>query len=201
METIKAVWEKFMPYILCILVGLLLGGWVVYDHLKPDINAANAEIAALKQEYATAIEEKEAAKIEAALAAQKEPEKVYIQGEDKIEYVYVEKESPDDPDVDITSTGQEIKISYNGEIYDLPMQRTTTTTGVVDGTLKIGQSSTATLDITDVVNREIANTILQKDAEIAKLENDKKVLERQKTQQTVWGSIIGFSAGFVAGKD
>ena len=63
------------------------------------------------------------------------------------------------------------------------------------------QSSSATLDVTNIVNREIANTILQKDAQIAKLEHEKKVNKRQGRQNTFWAATIGTTAGYLIAKN
>ena len=168
--------------------------------MEPKINEANAQLTAINNKYNEVFKEKELAKVQLALEKQKEPEKLYVKGEDKTEYVYIEKEKASDPDVNITSTPQEIKVSYNGETYNLPMQKTSES-AVVDGTLKMTQSSSATLDVTDIVNREIANTILQKDAQIAKLEHEKKVEKRQGRQNTFWATTIGTTAGYIIAKN
>lgn len=199
-DLLKACAYKLLPYVICIFVGLIVGGFVVYDHMAPKINEANAQLTAINNKYNEVFKEKELAKVQLALAKQKEPEKLYVKGEDKVEYVYVEKEKASDPDVDITSTPQEIKVSYNGETYNLPMQRTSESS-VNGGTLKMTQSSSATLDVTDIVNREIANTILQKDAQIAKLEHEKKVEKRQGRQNTFWATTIGTTAGYLIAKN
>ena len=198
LNNLKIVFKGLLPYVLVLLVGLIGGAYFTYSAMNGELVEAKERVAELQSKYETTIEEREKAKIELAMEKLKEPEKVYIQGEDKVEYVYVEKTSKDEADVKINAEPQSIKISYNGEEYDLPMQRVTDTPGVVDGSLSISQKSSATLDVTDIVNREIANTILQKDAEIEKLENDKKVLERQKTQQTIWGVIGGLTVGYLA---
>ena len=199
-DLLKACAYKLLPYIVCIFVGLIIGGFIVYDHMVPKINEANAQLTAINNKYNEVFKEKELAKVQLALEKQKEPEKLYVKGEDKTEYVYIEKEKASDPDVDITSTPQEIKVSYNGEIYNLPMQKTSES-AVVGGTLKMTQSSSATLDVTDIVNREIANTILQKDAQIAKLEHEKKVTKRQGRQNTFWATTIGATAGYLIAKN
>ena len=199
-DLLKACAYKLLPYVVCIFVGLIIGGFIVYDHMVPKINEANAQLTAINNKYNEVFKEKELAKVQLALEKQKEPEKLYVKGEDKTEYVYIEKEKASDPDVDITSTPQEIKVSYNGEIYNLPMQKTSESS-VVGGTLKMTQSSSATLDVTDIVNREIANTILQKDAQIAKLEHEKKVTKRQGRQNTFWATTIGATAGYLIAKN
>ena len=199
-DLLKACAYKLLPYVICIFVGLIIGGFIVYDHMVPKINEANAQLTAINNKYNEVFKEKELAKVQLALEKQKEPEKLYVKGEDKTEYVYIEKEKASDPDVDITSTPQEIKVSYNGEAYNLPMQKTSES-AVVGGTLKMTQSSSATLDVTDIVNREIANTILQKDAQIAKLEHEKKVEKRQGRQNTFWAATIGTTTGYLIAKN
>jgi hypothetical protein len=76
------------------------------------------------------------------------------------------------------------------------MQTTTESATSEDGTLKVNQSSNVTLDVTDIVNREIANTVLQKDAEIYKQQETIKRLERQKVTSTVLGVIAAGVAGY-----
>lgn len=199
-DLLKACAYKLLPYVICIFIGLIVGGFVVYDHMSPKINEANAQLTAINNKYNEVFKEKELAKVQLALAKQKEPEKLYVKGEDKTEYVYIEKEKASDPDVEITSKPQEIKVSYNGETYNIPMQKTSESK-VTGGTLKMTQSSSATLDVTDIVNREIANTILQKDAQIAKLEHEKKVEKRQGRQNTFWAATIGTTAGYLIAKN
>ena len=46
----------------------------------------------------------------------------------------------------------------------------------------MNQETTATLDIDSIVNRQIANTILEK-------EKKERELERQKSQNLIWGIV------------
>ena len=105
-DLLKACAYKLLPYVICIFVGLIIGGFIVYDHMVPKINEANAQLTAINNKYNEVFKEKELAKVQLALEKQKEPEKLYVKGEDKTEYVYIEKEKASDPDVDITSTPQ-----------------------------------------------------------------------------------------------
>ena len=55
-------------------------------------------------------------------------------------------------------------------------------------------------DKADREANEIANTILQKDAQIAKLEHEKKVNKRKGRQNTFWAATIGTTAGYLIAK-
>ena len=138
--------------------------------------------------------EKEELLIENAKLKDKEPEIVYVKGETQTKYVYVQKEKEDDPDVKIDSKPMEIKLSYNGQIVDLPMH-STSNSDIKEGTLYIGQQATGTLDVTSIVNREISKTILDKDLEIESLKQKNKQLQRKRTQDTVWGVLGGMAIG------
>ena len=52
----------------------------------------------------------------------------------------------------------------------------------------MNQETTATLDIDSIVNRQIANTILEK-------EKKERELERQKSQNLIWGVVGGYVVG------
>lgn len=196
----SSIFRSILIYVLIFVAGIGSGMFIEYKIINPQLEKANQLIAQYDQRIKSLDTEKEKVLIENAKLKLKEPEKVYIAGETKTEYVYTEKQSQSDPDVKINDKGQEIKIAYNGQSFNLPMKQTTNTTGVKNGTLSIGQQSSATLDVTDIVNREIANTILQKDAKIEKLEHEKKVLSRQGRQNTVWGTIGGALVGYAGGR-
>ena len=77
-DLLKACAYKLLPYVICIFVGLIVGGFVVYDHMAPKINEANAQLTAINNKYNEVFKEKELAKVQLALAKQKEPEKLYV---------------------------------------------------------------------------------------------------------------------------
>jgi len=202
-EYVKAAFYKLLPYFMMFLIGLVVGGFGMYEINESRMNDYEVQVAELKAEindyqikYQAAISDTEEAKITLAKEKLKEPEKVYIKGDTQTEIVYVEKETPQDPDVQINQEPPSLTVSYNGEVQELPMQTTTESATSEDGTLKVNQSSNVTLDVTDIVNREIANTVLQKDAEIYKQQETIKRLERQKVTSTVLGVIAAGVAGY-----
>ena len=50
-DLLKACAYKLLPYVICIFVGLIVGGFVVYDHMAPKINEANAQLTAINNKY------------------------------------------------------------------------------------------------------------------------------------------------------
>lgn len=202
-EYVKAAFYKLLPYFMMFLIGLVVGGLGMYEIDENRMNDYEVQVAELKAEindyqikYQAAISDTEEAKIALAKEKLKEPEKVYIKGDTQTEIVYVEKETPQDPDVQINQEPPSLTVSYNGEAQELPMQTTTESATSEDGTLKVNQSSNVTLDVTDIVNREIANTVLQKDAEIYKQQETIKRLERQKVTSTILGVIAAGAVGY-----
>lgn len=202
-EYIKAAFYKLLPYFMMFLIGLVVGGLGMHEINESRMDDYEVQVAELKAEindyqikYQAAISDTEEAKIALAKEKLKEPEKVYIKGDTQTEIVYVEKETPQDPDVQINQEPPSLTVSYNGEVKELPMQTTTESATSENGTLKVNQSSNVTLDVTDIVNREIANTVLQKDAEIYKQQETIKRLERQKVTSTVLGVIAAGAVGY-----
>lgn len=202
-EYVKAAFYKLLPYFMMFLIGLVVGGLGMHEINESRMDDYEVQVAELKAEindyqikYQAAISDSEEAKIALAKEKLKEPEKVYIKGDTQTEIVYVEKETPQDPDVQINQEPPSLTVSYNGEVQELPMQTTTESATSEDGTLKVNQSSNVTLDVTDIVNREIANTVLQKDAEIYKQQETIKRLERQKVTSTVLGVIAAGAVGY-----
>lgn len=202
-EYMKAAFYKLLPYFMMFLIGLVVGGLGMYEINESRMDDYEVQVAELKAEindyqikYQAAISDSEEAKIALAKEKLKEPEKVYIKGDTQTEIVYVEKETPQDPDVQINQEPPSLTVSYNGEVQELPMQTKAESATSEDGTLKVNQSSNVTLDVTDIVNREIANTVLQKDAEIYKQQETIKRLERQKVTSTVLGVIAAGAVGY-----
>lgn len=117
-------------------------------------------------------------------------EAVGLEGQTAISYQ--PKTTPKDSDVEINSDPTTISVSYNGKQEVIPT-KTTTEQGVTDdGKVVVNQKQAATIDIDSIVNREIANKILEDD-------HKQMVLERQKKQQTFWGVVGGVAVGYLAG--
>ena len=184
--------------LICILIifaiGVGLGYFLEYKNMNPKLEQANNTIKLYEAKFLAVDSENEKLLIENANLKNREPEKVYIKGETETKYVYVQKESTDDPDVNVQAKPMEIKLSYNGQIMDLPM-KDSSTSNIQDGTLFIGQQATGVLDVTSIVNREISKTILEKELEIDGLKYRIRVLEREKIQNAFWGTVGGLCVG------
>ena len=184
--------------LICILIifaiGVGLGYFLEYKNMNPKLEQANNTIKLYEAKFLAVDSENEKLLIENANLKNREPEKVYIKGETETKYVYVQKESADDPDVNVQAKPMEIKLSYNGQIMDLPM-KDSSTSNIQDGTLFIGHQATGVLDVTSIVNREISKTILEKDLEIDGLKYRIRVLEREKIQNAFWGTVGGLCVG------
>lgn len=190
---VKIGWAKI---IIGFILGILIGAGAMWFYMHGEVNDLEEQVNNLKTEYATSIDEKEKALADLALEQLKEPEKIYIKGDTVVETKYVEKTSSDEADVDITNPPPTIKLAYNGKEEVLKMQTSGDSVDKnPDGSLKISQSSEIKLDVTDVVNREIANTILQKDSEIERLNHELKVKDRQNIQGKFWAGVAGIAVG------
>lgn len=175
-----------------IVLSLICSGftfWMTQKHYIEKYNALQSEYNSFKAKYSVIVEEKEAAIIAKAKAekAAKTPVVEYVKGETVTEIKYVEKDSKDDATFEFNSKANPIYVSYNGQKEAI---KTTTKDGkqIVDGKLVMNQETTATLYIDSIVNRQIANTILEK-------EKKERELERQKSQNLIWGIVGGYVVG------
>ena len=115
LETLKFAIQWIFKYAMVFIVGVIVGAFGMWYHDKGEIDALQKELINVQAMYSNEQLAKEQALVDLALEKQKEPEKVYIQGETKTETVYVEKESPDDADVEISNPPPTIKLAYNGK--------------------------------------------------------------------------------------
>lgn len=195
MESIKNFLAKSMSYILVFVVGFGIGAYMYYDHYKPELDETKQELKLIRLKYDSAINEKEEAKIKLALEEQKKNAEVGLNSKNTISCTYTAKNNQYDPDVVVNEPKQCINIAYNGKVERLPMKQTKVTTKNANGTLAITQEALIVLDVTDIVNREIANYVLNTDNKIIELKHDVKVRERQIKQHTFWASIAGAAVG------
>lgn len=114
---------------------------------------------------------------------------------------YVEKEYPEDADVEITSPAPVIAVSYNGEKTEL--EGVAEETQKFDkGKLQVEQSTEAVLDVTPIVEREVntavANQKLQDDKEKTEAVQEEKHKAHRHGQKTLLGGIgLGIIAGLL----
>lgn len=191
-DIIKAVNSKsiIIGLLVALILGIVIGGYFTHKYYAPKLVAETALVTDLNAKYSTAIDEKEAAIVAKAVADEKAntPVIVTAKGETVTQVEYVEKASSTDSDASLTTTAA-YKFEYNGTQYDVPT-KTVATNNVKDGKLVLTQTTTNVMNVDDIVNRQIANTVLKSNHDIA-------VLKRQKKQDTVWGVIIGVGIGRV----
>lgn len=123
---------------------------------------------------------------------EKEPVEEKIVYQDRVVVEYVEKESPQDVDVQIQNDPVKIAVSYNGKVEELkgsPNEKQK----FENGKLVVDQTNVATIDIDSIVNREIANKVLE-------YEHMTQVKDRQKKQVGWWSGVGGFAAGYAVGR-
>ena len=179
--------------LVCFILGVGITFYFGHNYYEKKLDTVTAELNDWKSKYGTVAEEKEKALVSQALAekAAKTPVKEYVKGDTVTEIQYVSKDSATDADLQMT-TKNNVVASFNGQEMTLPAEDKTGAK-LVDGKWVIAQESKVTVDIDTIVKREIANTITEKDHEIA-------VAKRQKTQQTFWGIIGGAAIGALASK-
>jgi len=130
---------------------------------------------------------------------------------------YEAKTSASDADT-VVNTSTLHKFEYNGVLYDIPevkptVKPTTTSNGttsvtgtstnggaatgtktgettstITGGKLVLTQQTVSVLNVDDIVNRQIADTVNKKDTQI-------RILKREKVQQTFWGIVGGVVVG------
>lgn len=108
------------------------------------------------------------------------------------------KTSSSDADVEMTSTVQPIVVSYNGKKETLPTT-TTESQSTVGNKVVIGQQTQATLDVSTIVNREIANRIDADNKTIAdnkaKAASDLKKMDKSGNRKSAWCLVGGIAIG------
>jgi len=191
-------WKKHCIYI---VILMLISSAVTYHytakHYQEKYDTLNSEYTNYKANHPDATETKtsEQAIIDKALNDKKNdtPVTETIGTESKTTIGYAQKQSADDADIEITNTANPVLISYNGKTEALKTTTSENQTTNADGKVVITQQTSAVLDITDTVNRAIAQRVLDD-------EHKEEVLRRQKTQQTVWGVVAGVAIGYAVKK-
>ena len=181
--------------IVMLVVGFYVGKITTEYTLNKQYSGINDKLTIAQQMAKDTLLEKEKLLIEIAKKDAALSKPVVAQTETKVvtEYVYKEKENVNDADVKITGNSPVMKLDYYGKVYNLEAQRTNNNSEFKGGTLVTTQNSEFKIDVTDIVNREIATTINKSEHEIA-------VLKRQKTQQTIWGVLGGAALGIAIEK-
>jgi hypothetical protein len=211
LESIKnTLIENFKNYKKPIILGLLfffasvaIGGFITYKIMKDQVDAAyekmedlkttlpNAEVAAQLRIVKDAVED----------LKKNKPVTERVVNNNQTEIRYVEKESPEDADVDIQDQAPVARIKYNDQTYDVPMQTTTSHTTDKDGTVKVNQAHELTIDVTKVADRQIAAYQLSMEDKQRELNDElKKVKHENKTMKFVGGAVALTGTAYLINK-
>ena len=193
MDILKFIWNKIKRIIIWIAsflyghkkyVGIALAaillfasGWFANWHFNPRV-----------VEKPVTVEKQVQVPVEVPVA---------VKGDTEIRYI--EKTSPSDSDIEIRQEPPQISMKYNDEEYKIDGVKGETQK-FENGKLDVKQSSTATLDVTPIVDREVTKAVTentktitaQKDAEIKQVKKD----ETKKRHKYELGS---FAAGLGTG--
>lgn len=211
LENIKStVIENFKTYKKPIILGILFflfsisfGGFVTYKIMQSQIDAAYEKIDELKSAVSDAEVAAEVRLVKQALEDLKKNKPVTekVVSNNQTEIRYVEKESPDDADVDIQDQAPVARIKYNDQTYDVPMQTTTSHTTDKDGTVKVNQSHELSIDVTKIADRQIAAYQLSMEDKQRELNEELKHVKHQnKTLKIVGGAAALVGTAYLINK-
>ena len=202
-ENFKNYKKPIIFIVLFFFASVAIGGFITYKIMKDQVDAAyekmedlkttlpNAEVAAQLRIVKDAVED----------LKKNKPVTERVVNNNQTEIRYVEKESPDDADVDIQDHAPVAKIKYNDQTYDVPMQTTTTHTTDKDGTVKVNQAHELTIDVTKVADRQIAAYQLSMEDKQRELNDElKKVKHENKTMKFVGGAVALTGTAYLINK-
>ncbi len=211
LENIKStVIENFKIYKKPIILGILFflfsisfGGFVTYKIMQSQIDAAYEKIDELKSVVSDAEVAAEVRLVKQALEDLKKNKPVTekVVSNNQTEIRYVEKESPEDADVDIQDQAPVARIKYNDQTYDVPMQTTTSHTTDKDGTVKVNQAHELSIDVTKIADRQIAAYQLSMEDKQRELNEELKHVKHQnKTLKIVGGAAALAGTAYLINK-
>lgn len=202
--------ENFKNYKKLIILGLLfffasvaVGGFITYKIMKDQVDAAYEKIDELKSAVSDAEVAAEVRLVKQVVEDLKKNKPVTerVVNNNQTEIRYVEKESPEDADVDIQDQAPVARIKYNDQTYDVPMQTTTSHTTDKDGTVKVNQAHELTIDVTKVADRQIAAYQLSMEDKQHELNDElKKVKHENKTMKFVGGAVTLTGTAYLINK-
>lgn len=211
LENIKStVIENFKTYKKPIILGILFflfsisfGGFVTYKIMQSQIDAAYEKIDELKSAVSDAEVAAEVRLVKQALEDLKKNKPITekVVSNNQTEIRYVEKESPEDADVDIQDQAPVARIKYNDQTYDVPMQTTTSHTTDKDGTVKVNQAHELSIDVTKIADRQIAAYQLSMEDKQRELNEELKHVKHQnKTLKIVGGAAALAGTAYLINK-
>ena len=211
LENIKStVIENFKTYKKPIILGILFflfsisfGGFVTYKIMQSQIDAAYEKIDELKSAVSDAEVAAEVRLVKHALEDLKKNKPITekVVNNTQTEIRYVEKQSPEDADVDIQDQAPVARIKYNDQTYDVPMQTTTSHATDKDGTVKVNQSHELSIDVTKIADRQIAAYQLSMEDKQRELNEELKHVKHQnKTLKIVGGAAALVGTAYLINK-
>lgn len=211
LENIKSTLiENFKTYkkpiifgILFFLISVTFGGFITYKIMQSQIDAAYEKIDELKSAVSDAEVAAEVRLVKQALEDLKKNKPVTekVVSNNQTEIRYVEKESPEDADVDIQDQAPVARIKYNDQTYDVPMQTTTSHTTDEDGTVKVNQAHELSIDVTKIADRQIAAYQLSMEDKQRELNEELKHVKHQnKTLKIVGGAAALVGTAYLINK-
>ena len=211
LENIKStVIENFKTYKKPIILGILFflfsisfGGFVTYKIMQSQIDSAYEKIDELKSAVSDAEVAAEVRLVKQALEDLKKNKPVTekVVNNNQTEIRYVEKESPEDADVDIQDQAPVARIKYNDQTYDVPMQTITSHATDKDGTVKVNQSHELSIDVTKIADRQIAAYQLSMEDKQRELNEELKHVKHQnKTLKIVGGAAALVGTAYLINK-
>ena len=211
LEIVKnTVIENFKTYKKPIILGILFflfsisfGGFVTYKIMQSQIDAAYEKIDELKSAVSDAEVAAEVRLVKQAVEELKKNKPVTerVVSNNQTEIRYVEKESPEDADVDIQDQAPVARIKYNDQTYDVPMQTTTSHTTDKDGTVKVNQAHELSIDVTKIADRQIAAYQLSMEDKQRELNEELKHVKHQnKTLKIVGGAAALVGTAYLINK-
>lgn len=211
LEIVKStIIENFKTYKKPIILGILFflfsisfGGFVTYKIMQSQIDAAYEKIDELKSAVSDAEVAAEVRLVKQALEDLKKNKPVTekVVSNNQTEIRYVEKESPEDADVDIQDQAPVARIKYNDQTYDVPMQTTTSHATDKDGTVKVNQSHELSIDVTKIADRQIAAYQLSMEDKQRELNEELKHVKHQnKTLKIVGGAAALAGTAYLINK-
>ena len=125
--------------------------------------------------------------------------KVPVETQAKTEIQYVEKQTPQDADVQITKPAPEVVVDYNGQ--QTKFQTLDNETQKFDkGKLQVDQTSKVTLDVTPIVQKEVQTAVDQNTKELTKVkDNEVAKVKSEKTKKRHKHEVGAFLTGVGVG--
>lgn len=202
-EVKRVILVNFMTYRKIIIAGFLLflisisiGGFITYKIMYNQLEDAYDRIKYLKQINANEKLVEEMKTISKAVEdlKQNRPVKEQIVSNNETDIKYVQKQTAEDPDVEIRSEAPVARVKYNEQTYDVPMQTTTSNSTEKDGTVKVNQKHEFTVDVTNVADRQIAAYKLSMDEKERELNEELKEVKHQNKKLKIAGGVVAAGA-------